>query len=76
MGEEKAKERKLAEMHGSLVFAINGERFEVSESDPSMTLLEFLRTQTRFKGSKLGCGEGVMNSRYLTKNFNVCYKWA
>ncbi|KAJ3669930.1 hypothetical protein LUZ60_010254 [Juncus effusus] len=41
-----------------LVFAINGERFEVSDVDPSMTLLEFLRTRTRFKGAKLGCGEG------------------
>ncbi|KAJ0982588.1 hypothetical protein J5N97_010843 [Dioscorea zingiberensis] len=42
----------------SLVFAINGERFELSEVDPSTTLLEFLRTETRFKGAKLSCGEG------------------
>ncbi|KAJ4745461.1 Aldehyde oxidase [Rhynchospora pubera] len=45
-------------MHRDLVFAINGERFVLSDLDPSMTLLQFLRTQTRFKGSKLGCGEG------------------
>ncbi|KAF7831602.1 abscisic-aldehyde oxidase [Senna tora] len=43
---------------GTLVFAVNGERFELSNPDPSTTLLEFLRTHTRFKSVKLGCGEG------------------
>ncbi|XP_038692743.1 indole-3-acetaldehyde oxidase-like isoform X2 [Tripterygium wilfordii] len=43
---------------GSLVFAVNGERFELSSVDPSTTLIEFLRYQTRFKSVKLGCGEG------------------
>ncbi|KAJ0940862.1 putative oxidoreductase [Helianthus annuus] len=42
-----------------LVFAVNGERFELSEVDPSTTLLQFLRSHTRFKSVKLGCGEGV-----------------
>ncbi|XP_037491510.1 LOW QUALITY PROTEIN: aldehyde oxidase 4 [Jatropha curcas] len=42
----------------SLVFAVNGKRFELSSVDPSTTLLEFLRTQTSFKSVKLGCGEG------------------
>ncbi|XP_059429456.1 indole-3-acetaldehyde oxidase-like isoform X1 [Corylus avellana] len=42
----------------SLVFAVNGERFELSSVDPSTTVLEFLRSQTRFKSVKLGCGEG------------------
>ncbi|XP_035550385.1 indole-3-acetaldehyde oxidase-like isoform X1 [Juglans regia] len=41
-----------------LVFAVNGERIELSSVDPSTTLLEFLRSQTRFKSVKLGCGEG------------------
>ncbi|KAJ8630893.1 hypothetical protein MRB53_024216 [Persea americana] len=41
-----------------LVFAVNGRRFELSNVDPSTTLLEFLRTETPFKGAKLGCGEG------------------
>ncbi|XP_042511428.1 abscisic-aldehyde oxidase-like [Macadamia integrifolia] len=41
-----------------LVFAINGERFELSTIEPSTTLLEFLRSQTCFKSAKLGCGEG------------------
>lgn len=42
----------------SLVFAVNGERFELASVDPSTTVLEFLRSQTRFKSVKLGCGEG------------------
>ncbi|KAH0468834.1 hypothetical protein IEQ34_002066 [Dendrobium chrysotoxum] len=42
----------------SLVFAVNGQRFELNKVDPSTTLLEFLRTRTRFTGAKLGCGEG------------------
>ncbi|RDX68449.1 Abscisic-aldehyde oxidase [Mucuna pruriens] len=42
----------------SLVFGVNGERFELSHVDPSTTLLEFLRTRTRFRSVKLGCGEG------------------
>ncbi|OVA00877.1 Aldehyde oxidase/xanthine dehydrogenase [Macleaya cordata] len=50
--DEKNKKRK------KLVFAINGERFEVSKIDPSTTVLEFLRTQTRYTGTKLSCGEG------------------
>ncbi|XP_042463038.1 indole-3-acetaldehyde oxidase-like [Zingiber officinale] len=45
-------------MAGRLVFAVNRERFELAKVDPSTTLLEFLRTRTRFTGSKLGCGEG------------------
>ncbi|XP_017607354.1 abscisic-aldehyde oxidase-like isoform X1 [Gossypium arboreum] len=44
--------------HQTLVFAVNGELFELSELDPSTTLLEFLRSQTSFKSVKLGCGEG------------------
>ncbi|XP_058768746.1 uncharacterized protein LOC131642526 isoform X2 [Vicia villosa] len=42
----------------SLIFVINGEKFELSNIDPSTTLLEFLPTQTSFKSVKLGCGEG------------------
>ncbi|GMN46985.1 hypothetical protein TIFTF001_016165 [Ficus carica] len=43
---------------GGLVFAVNGERFELSTVDPSTTLLQFLRSRTRFKSVKLSCGEG------------------
>lgn len=42
----------------NLLFAVNGERFELSTVDPSTTLLQFLRSQTRFKSVKLSCGEG------------------
>lgn len=54
------EERETARSRGgdTLVFAINGERFEISTVDPSTTLLEFLRNQTCFKGAKLSCGEG------------------
>ncbi|XP_015873305.2 indole-3-acetaldehyde oxidase [Ziziphus jujuba] len=43
---------------GTLVFAVNGKRFELPTVDPSTTLLEFLRSQTPFKSVKLSCGEG------------------
>lgn len=52
------EEEQIKRETKSLVFAVNGQRFELSSVDPSMTLLEFLRTQTPFKGVKLGCGEG------------------
>ncbi|XP_022729337.1 indole-3-acetaldehyde oxidase-like isoform X2 [Durio zibethinus] len=55
MGEGVTETRK--EM-SSLVFAVNGQRFELSNVDPSTTLLEFLRSQTPFKSVKLSCGEG------------------
>ncbi|CAI0452397.1 unnamed protein product, partial [Linum tenue] len=42
----------------TLVFAVNGCRFELSDVDPSTTLIELLRTRTPFKSVKLGCGEG------------------
>ncbi|KAK3124513.1 hypothetical protein QOZ80_7BG0587630 [Eleusine coracana subsp. coracana] len=44
----------------AVVFAVNGERVELRDGDvdPGATLLEFLRTRTRFTGPKLGCGEG------------------
>lgn len=60
----------MAQREGCLVFAVNGERFELPSVDPSTTLLEFLRTRTRFKSVKLGCGEGLFSlslsvARYL-----------
>ncbi|KAM0870553.1 hypothetical protein ACQ4PT_039930 [Festuca glaucescens] len=42
------------------VFAVNGERFELSDGDdPGATLLDFLRSRTHFTGPKLGCGCGA-----------------
>ena len=52
---------------GTLVFAVNGERFELPTIDPSTTLLEFLRSQTRFKSAKLSCGEGCSVSLSLSQ---------
>nr|CAB3452604.1 unnamed protein product [Digitaria exilis] len=46
-----------------LVFALNGRRYEVAGADPSTRLLEFIRTQTPFKGTKLGCGEAPVSLR-------------
>ncbi|PHT94813.1 Indole-3-acetaldehyde oxidase [Capsicum annuum] len=51
----------------SLVLAVNGERFELPCIDPSTTLLQFLRSETRFKSPKLGCGDG--NSPFLKPLF-------
>ncbi|CAN6297510.1 unnamed protein product [Urochloa humidicola] len=42
----------------AVVVAVNGRRYEAAGVEPSMTLLEFLRTQTPVRGPKLGCGEG------------------
>ncbi|KAK4855131.1 hypothetical protein QYF36_004311 [Acer negundo] len=52
------EEREEANSRNNLVFAINGERFELSTVDPCTSLLDFLRSQTRFKSVKLSCGEG------------------
>ena len=43
-----------------LSFYLNGEQISIpqSELDPSLTLNEYIRRQTRFKGTKLSCGEG------------------
>ncbi|XP_057820291.2 indole-3-acetaldehyde oxidase isoform X2 [Cryptomeria japonica] len=43
-----------------LVFVLNGERREVdlSQINPSTSLLSYLRCHTDYKGAKLGCGEG------------------
>ncbi|KAI3687836.1 hypothetical protein L1987_81539 [Smallanthus sonchifolius] len=60
-------------MEDTLVFAVNGERIELSSVDPSTTLLQFLRSHTRFKSVKLSCGEGgcgacnVLLSKFDTK---------
>jgi indole-3-acetaldehyde oxidase len=50
---------KDAAAAASVVLAVNGVRREAAGVHPSMTLLEFLRTQTPVRGPKLGCGEGT-----------------
>lgn len=56
---------KPCRLHGSsaistIVFALNGETISlpVDQVDPLMSLVEYLRTQTSFKGTKVGCLEG------------------
>lgn len=58
-GNSAAEPPSTANEESSLVFYVNGERFQVPQPDPSTTLLEFLRSSTRFKSVKLGCGEGL-----------------
>lgn len=58
-----------------VVFALNGQRYEVAGADPSTRLLEFIRTKTPFKGTKLGCGEGntlPFSGREPACNPNYC----
>lgn len=45
---------------GNLVFALNGETVSIpgDKVDPTVTLNDFIRRSTRFKGTKLSCGEG------------------
>lgn len=70
-----------AKRNECLVFAVNGEKFEVPNLDPSTTLLEFLRSRTRFKSVKLGCGEGrhlcsfkyVVLGLIMIKIIKVCF---
>jgi hypothetical protein len=54
VGEEREMGKQAA-----VVLAVNGKRYEAAGVDPSMTLLEYLRTQTPVRGPKLGCGEGT-----------------
>lgn len=57
--------RAAASENGSLVFAVNGERFQVQKIHPSTTLLEFMRNHTRFKSAKLSCGQGIYIYIYI-----------
>ena len=41
-----------------LIIFVNGTRQAITNPDPRMTLLTFLRTELRITGTKLGCGEG------------------
>ena len=42
------------------MFAVNGNKVSLpaSEVDPSVTLNDFIRRNTKFSGTKLSCGEG------------------
>jgi len=43
----------------TLHFYMNGTKIELPNPNPEWTLLDFIRSQHGFKGTKLGCGEGV-----------------
>ena len=62
-------EKSESTLNNSLVFAVNGKKFDVSTIHPSTTLLEFLRSHTPFKGAKLSCGEGLLLSSPLYSEF-------
>ncbi|KAG0132095.1 molybdopterin binding aldehyde oxidase/xanthine dehydrogenase [Tuber indicum] len=42
----------------SLNFYLNGTKIALTSVDPEATLLDFIRSQRKLKGTKLGCGEG------------------
>ena len=42
----------------TLRFYMNGTKVELPNPNPEWTLLDFIRSQHGFKGTKLGCGEG------------------
>ena len=66
-------EKSESTLNNSLVFAVNGKKFEVSTIHPSTTLLEFLRSHTPFKGAKLSCGEGLLLSSPLYSEFSFFF---
>ncbi|RPA96259.1 hypothetical protein L873DRAFT_1829489 [Choiromyces venosus 120613-1] len=42
----------------SLHFYLSGMKITLTSVDPEVTLLDFIRSQQKLKGTKLGCGEG------------------
>eukprot|EP01087_Luapelamoeba_hula_P011226 TRINITY_DN3023_c0_g1_i3.p1 TRINITY_DN3023_c0_g1~~TRINITY_DN3023_c0_g1_i3.p1 ORF type:complete len:1326 (+),score=239.00 TRINITY_DN3023_c0_g1_i3:151-4128(+) len=55
------KDAKSAEQEWSntLVFFVNGDRVEVDNPDPSLSLSEYLRDGLALTSSKVGCGQGL-----------------
>jgi len=41
-----------------LVFSVNGEIYRVTNPDPCEILVDFLRRETGYTSTKVGCGEG------------------
>jgi len=53
---QKSRKKKLAEM--SIKFYLNNDLITLSEPDPMVTLLDFLRLDCKLTGTKEGCAEG------------------
>ncbi|BBN18891.1 protein MpAO [Marchantia polymorpha subsp. ruderalis] len=64
-------------VRSSVVFAINGRRVELTDVDPRTSVLNYIREETEFKGTKRGCGEGgcgscvVLLSKYDSKSNKI-----
>ncbi len=74
---------KLAAETRAVRFLLNGEERSLSDVDPNMTVLEYLRTTERLTGTKEGCAEGdcgacgvvlaeLDGSRLRYRTFNAC----
>eukprot|EP00013_Stygamoeba_regulata_P024409 CAMPEP_0177646408 /NCGR_PEP_ID=MMETSP0447-20121125/9759_1 /TAXON_ID=0 /ORGANISM="Stygamoeba regulata, Strain BSH-02190019" /LENGTH=1301 /DNA_ID=CAMNT_0019148941 /DNA_START=93 /DNA_END=3998 /DNA_ORIENTATION=+ len=63
----------MADVQGSIVFAINGEKHTLSGANwqPGMTLNEYIRRYTPYKGTKLSCGEGGCGACAVTLSRTV-----
>jgi xanthine dehydrogenase iron-sulfur cluster and FAD-binding subunit A len=57
--EQEQKKMGKQQQQQVVTLALNGERVEIESPDPSITLLSYLRTHTRFTGTKLSCSEGL-----------------
>lgn len=60
MPKKHSKNRRAKKVAHDLKFNLNGNPISIARThvDPSMRLVEYLRTQTRYTGTKLSCGEG------------------
>lgn len=54
----KALEPFIAQSQPVLDFFVNGSKVSLYNPDPQWTLLDYIRSQSGLKGTKLGCGEG------------------
>ena len=48
----------IMDSYSSISFTLNGEKVEVTDVSPSLTLIEWLRSQPGLTGTKKMCGEG------------------
>jgi aerobic-type carbon monoxide dehydrogenase small subunit (CoxS/CutS family) len=66
----------------SITFVLNNEHVTVHNPDPRMRLIEYLREQTRFTGTKISCAEGgcgactvmLTSEDGLARSVNACLR--